>query len=81
MSTASIWTLGGLAANLVGVFLLFRFGIPYYIRSEGRIFAVYADIDEKSKREEERATAIGWIGLGLVVAGTIAQAIGTIIAG
>src|SRR5215831_13408506 len=65
----------GLLLNLAGVILLFRFGIPYYVRTGGAMHLVLQGTDEESARAESVASRIGWTGLGLVVLATIAQII------
>jgi hypothetical protein len=62
----SLWSIAGLTINLLGVGLLFRWGIPYYVRTGGAISIVTEQIDKEAAREEHFAGVIGWIGLGLV---------------
>jgi hypothetical protein len=73
----SAWSMLGLAINFVGVFLLFRWGIPYYVRTGGAIGLVLETTDQKAKAEEEFASRIGWFGLGAVALGTIMQILGS----
>jgi hypothetical protein len=75
----SAWSMAGLAVNLVGVFLLFRFGIPYYVRTGGEISIIIEQIDHQQAAKENRAAFVGWFGLVLVCLGTIMQMIGSYI--
>jgi hypothetical protein len=70
------WSIIGLVTNLVGVVLLFRFGIPYYVRTDGSISLILESKDADQARREKIADRIGWAGLGLVVLGTICQILG-----
>lgn len=70
------WSILGLAINFIGVCLLFRWGIPYYVRTGGAISIVLEQTDEKAKAEEKAASHIGWCGLSLVALGTAMQMLG-----
>jgi hypothetical protein len=65
------WTILGLALTIVGVFLLFLFGMPYSLR-----------LDEGDYLTTEQATTdrlntvysvLGWIGVALIFVGTGCQ--------
>jgi hypothetical protein len=62
----------GLGASLVGVILLFRYGMPYHIDTGGGHMIV-----TESTPEILKAAAlyrkIGFVGLGLIIAGTLLQ--------
>jgi hypothetical protein len=70
----------GLAMNLVGVILLFRYGMPYRVRTGGDQATWRIDrVDEKIVREEHRYAMLGNLGLGLIVLGTFAQIVAAIL--
>jgi len=69
----------GLAVNLAGVILLFRFGIPYYVRTGGEQAIIVEQIDHQQAAKEKKAGLAGWFGLVLVCVGTILQMIGSYI--
>lgn len=76
---AAYWNIAGLALNLAGVILLFRFGMPYRVPqiNEGSLFA-----DEPTSRDREtnqRYKIWGKIGLAAIVIGTASQAVATLI--
>jgi hypothetical protein len=64
----------GLMLSLIGVFLLFRYGMPYRVRTDGKTEKTVklADADEKS-RLEKRYDRLGKFGLFLIVVGTVCQ--------
>ena len=66
----------GLVANLAGVVLLFRYGMPYEVRTGGAIYLTTDQPDPAQARRETRYTVFGWIGLALIVAGTCCQIAG-----
>jgi hypothetical protein len=65
----------GLVASLVGVLLLFRYGMPYRVSqiNEGSLFA--DGPSEKDKRLNRRYAVLGKIGLAAIVIGTVSQAV------
>jgi len=67
----------GLFLNLAGVVLVFRYGMPYRVRTDGKsaITVLLSDSDEK-RRKERRYDVLGWLGLGFMVIGTILQVAG-----
>ena len=60
----------GLVASLIGVVLLFRYGMPYETRTGGEVHLVTGDTDPVQVGREARYNVLGWIGLVLIVAGT-----------
>jgi hypothetical protein len=73
MTCANIINIVGLLANLVGVILLFRYGMPFRIRTGGSSVYVSSSVDPKEVRAEGWAEVLGWIGLIVIVLGTAAQ--------
>ena len=67
--TAASWNILGLTLVLVGVLLLFVFGMPFRVRTGG----VGETEDEKEKRAERVYNVFGWLGVSLVVLGTLSQ--------
>jgi hypothetical protein len=55
-------TLTGLALNLVGVLILFRWGMPFHVPSGGAIHFIAEQADEKEKALERIYTIIGYPG-------------------
>ena len=65
---------GGLFLDLVGVVLLFLFGMPFRIRTGGNTLALRSDvINEQLVRTEFWYGVLGWTGLTCIVIGTALQ--------
>ena len=76
MKVVAALSLAGLVVSLIGVLLLFRYGMPYRVETRGRIYRVIEQEDEAAKTVERRYRMLGNIGLALVVVGTLLQAAG-----
>jgi hypothetical protein len=68
MSPACL-NIAGLLFALVGILLLFRYGIPHRARTDGGIGMVQGQKDEADLGADN--CSLGWIGLILVVLGTL----------
>lgn len=80
MAYAAAFNVAGLIANLVGVILLFRYGMPYRVRTGGQTTRkTSGPLNQDEIREEERYAWFGKAGLVLIVHGTLAQIVGAII--
>ena len=66
----AIFSIIGLALNLVGVIVLFRYGMPYRVRTGGEGSATVLDVELHN---------LGLFGLGAVLIGTTFQIIGAIV--
>ena len=61
----------GLLCNLVGVLLLFRYGMPYRIATGGKLFTWELNgTDEQIRRRDLLYRFLGWIGVVAIVVGT-----------
>jgi hypothetical protein len=76
---ATILNIGGLLMNLAGVILLFRYGMPYRVRTEGVSYYVTEDVDKREVATERRYDSLGKLGLFLIVTGTAAQILGALL--
>lgn len=63
----------GIALNLVGVVLLFRYGMPYRVPRGGASFLLLEGTDHKDLEQEILYRRLGNVGLGFIVLGSIAQ--------
>jgi hypothetical protein len=63
----------GLLANLSGVLLLFRYGMPYRVSTGGSSILVSDTTDPHEIAMDQRYKRLGLLGLALIVLGTIAQ--------
>jgi hypothetical protein len=73
MTHANIVNIGGLVANLVGVVLLFRYGMPFRVRTSGASYELREEVDQTAVTAERWYDALGGLGLVLIVLGTAAQ--------
>lgn len=69
----------GLLANLIGVVLLFRYGMPYRTPHKGSFLKLTGDPDSDIERRKDRLYAkLGFLGLTLIVAGTGLQIVASV---
>jgi hypothetical protein len=61
----------GLLLALLGSLLLFRYGMPYRVRTGVGLGVVLGQKDEAEQRAKKWDDSLGWIGLMLVVLGTL----------
>jgi hypothetical protein len=66
-------SLSGLALNLVGVLILFRYGMPFHVPSGGAVHLILEKTDQAEIELERRYTLYGYVGLFLLIAGTNLQ--------
>jgi hypothetical protein len=72
MSAAS-WNIIGSVLTLLGLLFLFRYGMPYRVRSGGVTYLITENTDKEDVRLDKRYTVLGWIGLVFAIAGTLCQ--------
>ncbi|MEQ1708058.1 MAG: hypothetical protein ABL864_06985 [Terricaulis sp.] len=63
----------GLVANLIGVVMLFYFGMPFHVPQGGSIFLALEQRDENGLRKERFFQVMGFVGLALIFFGTVLQ--------
>jgi hypothetical protein len=68
-----VLTIIGLAFNLVGVLILFRWGMPFRVASGGHILLAIDRTDAQGIALDRIYTLCGWAGLTLLVLGTVLQ--------
>jgi hypothetical protein len=73
LTAAQLWNVFGLVLSLIGILLLFVFGMPFRVRSRGYSYELREEVDEQGLRLDAIFGALGWLGLILVVCGTLAQ--------
>jgi hypothetical protein len=73
MTCANVVNIGGLVANLVGVILLFVFGMPFRVRTRGASYELREEVDHLAVTAERRYDVLGYFGLALIIVGTAAQ--------
>jgi hypothetical protein len=77
--SATLLNIAGPLMNLAGVILLFRYGMPYRVRSEGATYLVTEDVNKREIAMERRYDWLGKLGLVLIVLGTLAQIAGALL--
>jgi hypothetical protein len=75
--SGKILNLAGLALNLIGVLILFRYGMPFHVPSGGAVHLILEQTDQAEIELERRYKLFGYIGLALLIAGTILQMVAT----
>jgi hypothetical protein len=74
MTFSNIVNIVGLVASLFGVILLFRYGMPYRVRTKGETYLVLnGPLNQEEIKADRRFDRWGKLGLILIVLGTIAQ--------
>lgn len=66
----SFW---GLSLGLIGVWLLFRYGMPFHVPTNGYESIISSNINKADIALERRYTLFGYFGLGCLVLGTVLQ--------
>ena len=75
----AIFSIIGMTLNLIGVIVLFRYGMPYRVRTGGNIGRIIQQKDEGARVLDVEYHNFGLLGLGAVVIGTVIQIIGAIV--
>ena len=70
---AHTWNIVGLVLVSVGVIVLFAFGMPYRVLRGGASFLILEQRNAADLKQERLFDVLGWIGLSLVIVGTIRQ--------
>jgi hypothetical protein len=80
MSTAAL-NIIGLVLNLVGVIILFRYGMPFHVPTGGAVHLITGQVDAAEKALESGYEIFGYIGMIAIVVGTGMQIVGAYRAG
>jgi hypothetical protein len=72
---AKILNSAGLGLTLIGVLILFWFGMPFHVPTGGAVAFIAEQPDKDAIALERRYTIYGYIGLILLVVGTALQMI------
>ncbi|WP_448041115.1 hypothetical protein [Bradyrhizobium liaoningense] len=76
---AAVYSVIGLVLSLIGVLLLFRYGMPFRIAAPEGDYIITEQPDPEGVEIDARYKAIGYVGLGLVVIGTLFQIAGSVV--
>jgi drug/metabolite transporter (DMT)-like permease len=66
--------IAGLVMSLVGVILLFRFGLPFALPMNGEVMLVTENVNQTLIEHQHRYEILGYTGLILIIVGTACQA-------
>lgn len=80
MPNAQGAALVGLLLNLVGVILLFRYGMPFRVETKGASSFLLEGTDQDAVQVERHYRRLGELGLLLIVVGSGLQAFAILIA-
>jgi hypothetical protein len=80
MSTAAL-NITGLVLNLVGVIILFRYGMPFQVPTGGAVHIITEQVDAAETALESRYEVFGYFGMLVIVVGTGMQIVGAYRAG
>ena len=68
---ATYLSIAGLVLNLLGVIVLFLFGMPFRLRTDGKSNVTVMRASWQDDIEKDRLyTGLGWCGLVLIIVGT-----------
>lgn len=67
--------LAGLALNLIGILVLFRWGMPFRVVTGGAIHLIAEQSDAKEIAAERLYKIVAYFGLAALVVGTLLQMI------
>lgn len=70
-----VFNLVGLLLTLAGVLILFRWGMPFHVPTGGASAYIAEQLDAKEIALERIYTIIGYVGLALLILGTVLQII------
>ena len=71
----------GLLLDIIGVVLLWCFGLPPDVRREGQSYILAEGEDQTEKRKAKLYDCLSKLGLFLIIFGFIVQIVGNVIAG
>jgi hypothetical protein len=77
---AAVLNVAGLIANLAGVILLFRYGMPFRVDTGGHSAYVTEVPNGAEIQKDKRYKRIGYLGLGLIIILTAGQIAGALVA-
>jgi hypothetical protein len=69
----------GLVLALIGVLLLFRYGMPYQVRTGGHQAISLRTLDQDQIRLERRYARLGWVGVICILVGTVCQIVANLV--
>lgn len=71
--SAANWNILGLVLVMVGVLVLFAFGMPFRVPTGGATFYIAEQKDEREAKIDLLFKALGYLGIVFVVVGTLCQ--------
>jgi hypothetical protein len=71
--------IAGLVLNLIGVLMLFFWGMPFRTRTGGARYRIIQQTSEEAIALERRNEILGYVGLTALILGTLCQIIATLL--
>jgi hypothetical protein len=65
----------GLLFNLIGIVVLFRWGMPFRVETGGATYLITVQRDANEIAVERLYKTVGYVGLAMLIAGTVLQMI------
>ena len=75
-----MFNLVGLLLSLAGVLILFRWGMPFRVPTQGEIGIIAQQVDTQAIAIERVYKRIGYGGLALMILGTVLQMVAVLMA-
>lgn len=67
----------GLVLNLIGVLLLFRYGMPYRVANDRGSYLITESVHPDEQKITNRYRVLGNLGLAMIIFGTLSQGTAT----
>jgi hypothetical protein len=71
--SAANWNIVGSILTLVGLLILFRYGMPYRVRTGGVDYIITETTNEDEVKADRLYGILGWVGLVFAILGTLCQ--------
>ena len=79
MLLSKIFSIIGLTLDIIGVIMLFKYGLPANLDKEGNTYIIIEQQDEREKEQWNRFNVLSRIALALVILGFIFQLLAVIV--
>jgi hypothetical protein len=79
MTMGAACNIAGLVMNLIGVVLLFLYGMPFRVRTGGGQVNWQGIVDQATVKSERLYDRRSWLGLTLIILGTVSQIVAAVL--
>jgi hypothetical protein len=77
MTTQQIINVIGLVLDIIGILMLFKYGLPSDLNKKGSIFMVLEQVDNNEIKKYKKYERLSYLALSLIIIGFILQALST----